>query len=892
MHSGYDAFLNLLDQDYHESLQRYSARSDEFQSLVARALPKDWCMRAEGIWCFCTSATNEVPRQGWKIHLSAKLSNALEVLAKSSAVLFARGDLNFKFAVDPLCLAVLTSKNCSRGGSGKFITIYPPTERQFLEVLDELDHATKGIKGPYILSDYRYKNSGVLFYRYGGMQPVRRADVTGEIIPVLIPPDGTTTPDQRLAYPTTPAWVPAVLAPSGGGEDLVDSCLLKEGRYEIDGVLAFSNAGGVYSGTDKTTGMRIVVKEARPHINEGLGQDGSIDLLKKEFRLLDAIQDAGIAPKPIDLFQQCEHLFLVEEYIEGETLANYATRHNVLLRTSPTVPDLHQWYQRFRTIALELAGIVEIMHDRGIVFGDLSATNLIINDDSLKLKIIDFESARQGELDHPTVACTDGFASRERLSGANATYADDYFAMGSILFSCLMPFNGLLHLKPDYRVELMDSMRRGCGLPETLASFILDLMSDDPRRRPTPAVLRLALQVEVDPAPTQRPAKTCSPGAQVVENIVRHLKASATYERQDRLFPADPAVFSTNPLSLAYGAAGVVHALHLLDDRAPVEAVNWILNHRLSCEAYPPGLYVGLSGIAWALLEVGAQQEAENAFAIAARHPLKAERPDLFHGLSGFALTSLYFFIQTQDDFYRKQAAQTGRMLIGMSKTDEKGRYWVNGTEIPLGMAHGASGIAMVFLYLYLATGEEDFFEAGCEAMNFDLSFKVRTQDGGVEWPRCVGSKSPIYSYWKRGSAGIGQAVLRFYRVTEKESYADLLEEIYLDTNREYAALPGLFNGLAGMGEFLLGLYEVTGKATHLAAARHVASGIMRFAVQRDGTGFCGDRQSRLSCDYGTGSAGIALFLSRLNSGQAGSFYLDSLFASTPFRALQESVIA
>jgi serine/threonine protein kinase len=694
-----------------------------------------------------------------------------------------------------------------------------------------------------------------------------------------------------LAYPATPAWVPAVLCPCTG-DDLVESCHLKDGRYEIDGVLAFSNAGGVYSGTDKATGMRIVVKEARPHVNEGLGQDSSFDLLQKEFRLLGAVRDAGIAPSPIDLFQQSEHLFLVEEYIEGETLANHATRHNVLLRTRPTVDDLHHWYQRFRTIALELTGIVETLHERGIVFGDLSATNLIVSDDSSKVKIIDFESARQRDVDRPTVACTAGFASRERLSGADATVADDYFALGSILFSCLMPFNGLLHLKPDFRFELMESMRVGSALPAKLAGLILELMSDDPARRPAPAALRLALHVEVEPAPTQRLANTCNPGAYVVENIVRHLKASATYERQDRLFPADPAVFSTNPLSLAYGAAGVVHALHLLDHRAPVEAVNWILNHRLNSEAYPPGLYVGLSGIAWALFEAGAQQDAEKALAIAAQHPLKAERPDLFHGLSGFALTSLYFFVQTQNDFYLKQAAQAGRMLIRMSKTDEKGRYWVNGTEIPLGMAHGPSGIAMVLLYLYLATGEDEFLEAGCEAMNFDLSFKVRTQDGGIEWPRCVGSRSPIYSYWKRGSAGIGQAALRFYRVTREKSYADLLEQIYVDTNREFAALPGLFNGLAGMGEFLLDLYEVTGKARHLAGAQHVASGIMRFAVQRDGTAFCGDRQSRLSCDYGTGSAGIALFLNRLNRRQAGGFYLDSLFASTPLRALQERFIA
>jgi Lanthionine synthetase C-like protein/Protein kinase domain len=634
------------------------------------------------------------------------------------------------------------------------------------------------------------------------------------------------------------------------------------------------------------------VKEARPHINEGLGQDSSFDLLKKEFRLLEAVRDTGIAPTPTDLFQQREHLFLVEEFIEGETLANHATRHNVLLRTRPATEELADWYRRFRAIALQLAEIVQTLHERGIVFGDLSATNLIVSDDSSKMKIIDFESARQRGLDRPTVACTEGFASRERLAGADATVADDYFALGSILFSCLMPFNGLLHLKPDFRFELMESMRADCALPPRLADLIIELMNDAPARRPSPAALRLALHTEANPAPIRQSAKIHSPGKYAVRDIVRHLKASATYKREDRLFPADRAIFSTNPLSLAYGAAGVVHALHLLDGSAPIAAVDWILKHRLSSVAYPPGLYVGLSGIAWVLLELGAQQDAEKALAIAAQHPLKAERADLFYGLSGFALASLYFFISTQNEFFLEQAAETGRTLIRMSKTDEKGRYWANGTEIPLGMAHGASGIALVFLYLYMATGDAEFFKVGCEALDFDLSFKVTTKDGGIEWPRCAGSKSPIYSYWRRGSAGIGQAALRFYRVTGETSYMGLLEQIYVDNDREYAALPGLFNGLAGMGEFLLDLYELTGEPRHLSGAHHVASGMMRFAVKRSGTAFCGDRQSRLSCDYGTGSAGIALFLNRLNGHRAGGFHLDSLLASTPLHASREKIIA
>jgi hypothetical protein len=52
----------------------------------------------------------------------------------------------------------------------------------------------------------------------------------------------------------------------------------------------------------------------------------------------------------------------------------------------------------------------------------------------------------------------------------------------------------------------------------------------------------------------------------------------------------------------------------------------------------------------------------------------------------------------------------------------------------------------------------------------------------------------------------------------------------------------------------------------------------MMFRVERRGIAFPGDSLSRLSCDYGTGSAGIALFLNRLLGRQKSDFMLDPLF--------------
>src|SRR5205085_916795 len=95
--------------------------------------------------------------------------------------------------------------------SGKFITIYPPGNREFLELIEELHIATTGLVGPYILSDHRYKDSATVFYRYGGMRLYEVLNVNGEKTPMLVAPDGTEVPDQRLAYPITPSWVTTLL---------------------------------------------------------------------------------------------------------------------------------------------------------------------------------------------------------------------------------------------------------------------------------------------------------------------------------------------------------------------------------------------------------------------------------------------------------------------------------------------------------------------------------------------------------------------------------------------------------------------------------------------------------------------------------------------------------
>src|SRR5213079_70260 len=73
---------------------------------------------------------------------------------------------------------------------------------------------------------------------------------------------------------------------------------------------------------------------------------------------------------------------------------------------------------------------------------------------------------------------------------------------------------------------------------------------------------------------------------ETVEQTARYLLRTADPARADRLWPADPFVFSTNPLSVAYGACGPALFLHRTGrlGEMPAGALAWMLDRPLTVE--------------------------------------------------------------------------------------------------------------------------------------------------------------------------------------------------------------------------------------------------------------------------------------------------------------------
>jgi hypothetical protein len=883
------AEVNILNTfaspEFYETIDYYQPREDELMTSVREMLPGDWHLFRNGVWFGCKSPAEKVkplPMQGWKIHISSSVENATQTLQAVVPILREK-EVSFKFSLDLTILSFMNSKSWARQGAGKFLTIYPLDEEQFKSLIEELHQATRQFSGPYILSDRRYKDSNVVFYRYGGIKSFAVLNVKGEKTHMLISPHGEHLPDIRRPYFHVPEWTkdPFEAADAAAREKVeTDKITLKEGRYLVKRVLSFSNSGGVYVAEDRETGREVVIKEARPFITTS---EDAVSLLKKEYRILSKLAHTKVAPQPLDFFQDWEHYYLVQEYITGSSLSNYSARNNIILYTHPTASDTERFYQSFKTIFRQVADILKVMHEHQIVFSDLSPNNIVILPETLEAKIIDFESAFETGEDNPILLYTPGFAYADQMQGLPSTFASDYFALGAMMHFFLIPVNQIWMIHPRARYTFVESIVRDIGFPRSIAEVITSLIDKESAKRPTPGQVIEVLQRDEavrTPHFAVEGAEANATYQGYVDGIVEYVLAVADYDRRDRLFPADGKVFATNPLSVAHGACGVAYVINKIKGETPGKVTDWILERNKNRAMYPPGLYLGLSGIAWSMLELGLHNESQDVLSSTYDHPLLYDSPDVYYGIAGWGLANLRFFIAFEDEMYLRKAEEAGDYLLKTLEEDERGAYWKSGDEIPLGYGHGASGISLFLLYLYLASGRERFLGVGVKALEFDLNNASPNLEDGLSWMRVAGPGSVVYPYWQYGSAGVGTAVLRYNELLQEEKYKDVLEKIYHDVNRKYAVFPGVRVGLSGVGEFLLDLHQFTDEGRFLESAYKIATGTSLFKIEKkQGLAFPGDMLRRISCDYITGGAGVAHFFHRLVHWGEGSFNLDQLFA-------------
>lgn len=867
----------VADRRFYEPIERRPVNTADFVDFVRARIDGGWGLSQKSVWINCHAFKNELPVQGWKIHVSTTPKDSRKLFETIAACLIKKG-VSFKFLADARTLRMTGSKTWSRGASGKFFTIYPVDVRQFKSLLAELHALTRGFEGPYILSDRRYEDSKVLFYRYGGIRPNHRLLSDGTERAVLIAPDGRELEDVRGPQYRLPDWESEPF-PSDQKEE--PGAGLDGGRFAVEKALHFSNTGGVYLALDNATGEKVVLKEARARVHSNSDAVDAAAMLRNEHRVLETIADLGVAPRPLALFREWEHLFLAEEYLESYTpIRNASAKGCLFLETRPTREGVAEYVKRELEVALKVARIVEALHGRGVIWGDISFNNILIHPETLDVKIIDLESAQTASMSEHQRMFTPGFADPRRLSTAPATIEDDYYGVGAVLLFLLTHSNGLLHLKPAAARQVLAELARDFGLPPEIEALVAALTHEDPASRPRPSgaiakVLSILgpigeLKFSTEPA-------AIGFSREDIAETARFIKENADLHRKDRLFPADAQVYQTNPVSLAHGAAGVLFALDKIEGSAPADSIAWLLRAAASADKLPPGLQLGSAGVAWALLELGLLDEARAILARGDDHPLLSSAADYSSGLAGWGLAQLRFSRTFPGSAHLANAEKAGRRLLELAHDRDGGLCWPDKDGVVhYGLHFGASGIALFLLHLSRALASAEFERAAIRALDFDLFHAVERPEGGLSWRRSDANLSIVSPYLKNGTAGVGAVCLRFWTALKDPRYLGFVERMHADCDRKYAVFPGRNDGLAGIGEFLLDAHLVTGEEKYLNSARRTASGLKLFAFsQPEGTAFPGNGLARVSCDLATGSAGVILFLDRLIKPRSADFMLD-----------------
>jgi serine/threonine protein kinase len=867
-------FYTLSDGLFYEPFPSGYQPLDHYQGLVQGLIDRlanDWLITRDGVWFHVHPKRYDLPLQGWKIHVSATPTNGAAIL-KDVATIALSENVSFKFAIDENMLATLGSKGWPRGGSGKFITIYPSTIETFKRLMERLYSALRSEVGPYILSDNRFKDCQVLYYRFGGFQQNLRLEVTGQKTLVLVTPDGETVPDNRSPYFSPPPWVTDPFAsdePQAQSSD--EPITLNAGKYIVKQVFAFSNSGGVYLAQNRDSGNEVVIKEARANTAVQNSVD-AIARLKKEQAILELLADTGVTPRPLDSFYDWEHFFLVEEHIDGVGIREIMLTESPLMLVRPSIEHSSSYYDTFTKIFRSFSQALTTVHDHGIVIGDISANNIKIDPSTRAVRLIDFEGASRLGVDAMTDLFTPGFKDTKNRRKASHDFASDYYGLAAIMLYAMFPIAALSSLKHDLYDGPLETVLTDIGWAKTpVGDVIRGLVNGTITSSHASALLDPAAPI-VAPAYHHEDVDSewC---AKVSQELAAFLLNCVEPTNEDRLFPADPFMYHTNPLSLGFGASGILFALNECGFELPTSGYTWLERKLGKCKGdeLPPGLLTGSAGIAWCLWKLGLQDRAREFMALANRSPLRNHHHSYLYGMAGIGMANLYFYLRTGDIYYLGAARELGDVLLERGREDEKGISWESDGTVGLGYGYGQSGVALFFLRLAQVTGNEKLLFAGRRALEFDLSHAVELETGVLSFPR-VPSGQTVEPYLEQGSAGIAKVALRY-------GMFDQAKAVLPDTWRKYSGFPGLLYGLGSFVDIHSDAFIYLREDEFLELAKRPLSGLRDLYLTKHSVGSAtpGDGLFRISCDYATGVAGVLRSLHRFIHHGESDFTLDEL---------------
>lgn len=369
--------------------------------------------------------------------------------------------------------------------------------------------------------------------------------------------------------------------------------------------------------------------------------------------------------------------------------------------------------------------------------------------DEESVYLIDFEAAAPAGENGRQVVAHPGFFAPPDRRGADV----DRYALACLRLALFLPVTTLFVVDRGKAAHLAEVIAEqfpdvpGEFLDGAVAEITRDVADGSaPDGGGSGAPVRVAARVPSAPAFRVEPADW--PHSQ--DSMVKAILASATPERDDRLFPGDVAQFSDGGgLGLAHGAAGVLYALAVTGAERHDDGERWLLDHTAPAPTGTPlGLYDGLAGVAHVLDLLGHRQRALDLVDGILRERWQNLSSDLHGGLAGLGLVLGDLARRTGEPGLRERAAEAADIVVTrlaepVQDTPRRRRA---------GLLRGASGPALFLLRQYEQTGEPRLLEAAGVALRRDLAACSEREGGALE----VDEGWRTLPYLGDGSVGVG----------------------------------------------------------------------------------------------------------------------------------------
>lgn len=848
--------------------------------------------------------------QGWKIHLSSTPDSSCQLLAKVLP-LIKKQKLAFKVIKDVHLLELLNSGDLGLPQCGKFITIYPTTDRKAVDLAKKLLFLTQEFCGPAIPSDLHL--GGIVYTRYGAFNPVIKKNRFGEEEYYiqgeknLLEDDTRTVPFKNPDNVTNPF---KNLLPVN--HDEIDGTQNKSKAigpgYLLLDVVKNHAKGAIYTGIDLRNQESVNVKIVKQGRHDYLADRHKRDIrdrLKKQEKLHMLLAGEIPIPKADPYFEYCDNGYLPLEYIEGENLENFVKTHS---RNQPWFGLEITTQKILLTILVKLINALIKLHNKGYIHRDLTITNVLINKDN-EVYILDLELAHRLN-DHTTPPFslgTPGFMSPQQEAEHEPAFTDDIYSLGCIILYILAG------IEPGRFVFLNDADLRsrlnyfGSGLHKDFIQIISRCISNDPAHRPgleeilqsTENSIRI-LSSKKDNALKHKPPPFLTK-KQLREVIRQGLSGilHATAQNENGLWQS-PSLNNMHQghflngetklelrRSANRGIAGVVYLLsrlsrygnlsttNQLKSRA-INALEWLFSGSISSDTGLPGLHFGEAGVTVAVaqsIHAGILSKSdENIKKVLGDFILsKIDWHDVTHGAAGQGLAAYCCADILQDKNLYILAERCAKYIIQTQNQDgswqvPKGVRSIEGKTFT-GFAHGVAGIIYFLAEHVYRTGNNDSKSALQKGIDWLLKIsEINEKENSIQWPYSLDSPTKDWKWWCHGSPGIALSFLRLYELYKIPLYKDTAIRC-LNTHLPKIQCVNLSqcHGLSGIGEIYLEAYRVLREEEWKERAQHIALTLYNLRKEeKRGWVWPVQDTKNITADLMTGCAGIVHFFLRL----------------------------